>query len=75
MIPLLPRPKSEIFVALRALSLHLCLLFAVLSLPEAGPPPFICHGYFGLARNAKTVISITKKRDVGHLPEGGLRRR
>ena len=48
---------------------------AVRRFNEADPPPFICHGYFGLARNAKTVISITKKRDVGHLPGGGLRRR
>ena len=26
------------------------------------------HYYLGLALKAKTVISITKNRDVGHLP-------
>jgi hypothetical protein len=29
---------------------------------------FIFHYYLGLALKAKTVISITKNRDVGHLP-------
>ena len=41
----------------------------------AGPAPIICYGYFGLAQNVKTVIEITKNRDVGHLPKMLLRGR
>jgi len=33
-----------------------------------GAASFIFHYYLGLAVAAKTVISITKNRDVGHLP-------